>query len=121
MPYYKAIFHLPGGSELKAEKGYVSDDFFAAIQKVTIEDIVDIHEGKFVLSTDMHEKLSIPDTYASYAIIGLNTTEGNEKNPEFLKELLAHLKTSNHARPIEMHYNYQIFVMEHVDETIDDD
>lgn len=121
MPNYKAIFRLPGGAELKSEKGYVSDDFFAAIQKVTIADIVETYDGGFVLSTEMHRKLSIPDTFASYVITGLNAANSSDKDPEFLMQLLDHLKTANHARPIEIHYNYQIFVMEHVEETIDDD
>ncbi len=121
MPHYKAVFHLPGGSELKAERGVVPNAFFDAIQKVTTHDIVDIHEGGFVLSTQMHEKLSIPDTFASYAIVGLNTAEGNDKNPEFRGEFLTRLKTSNHARPLEMHYNYQIFIMEYVEDVPEDD
>ena len=100
MPYYKAIFHLPGGSELKAEKGYVSDDFFTAIRKITVDDIVAVFDGGFVLSTYMHQKLSIPDTYSSYAITGLNAVEGKDKDPEFLQQLVDHVKTANHARPI---------------------
>ncbi|MDV6168989.1 hypothetical protein R1T16_11170 [Flavobacterium sp. DG1-102-2] len=121
MPNYKAIFRLPGGTELKAERGYVPDDFFTAIQKITVDDIVAIFDGGFVLSTEMHEKLSVPDTFASYAITGLNAAEGKDKDPEFHQQLLDHLKTANHARPIEIHYNYQIFVMEFIEESIDDD
>jgi len=121
MPNYKAIFRLPGGTELKAERGYVPDDFFTAMQKITVDDIVDIFDGGFVLSTDMHEKLSVPNTFASYAITGLNADEGKDKDPEFLQQLVDHIKTANHARPIEIHYNYQIFVMEFIEESIDDD
>src|SRR4051812_41700873 len=104
MPYYKAIFHLPGGNELKANRGYVPDDFFTAIKKVTVEDIIIIFDGGFVLSTAMHQKLSIPDTFASYAITGLNGPEGSDTEPEFRQQLLEHLKEANHARPIEEHY-----------------
>lgn len=121
MPYYKAVFHLPGGNELKAERGVVPDAFFDAIHQVTTQDIADIHEGGFILSTEMHEKLSIPDTYASYAITGLNAPEGSDKDPQFLNLLLEHLKEANHARPLEMHYNYQIFIMEFVEDVPEDD
>ena len=121
MPYYKAIFRLPGGSELKADKGYVPDAFFDAVQQLTTNDIVDIHEGGFVLSTEMHEKLSIKDNFTSYAITGLNATEGTETSHEFLGQLLKKVKASNHARPLEMHYNYQIFIMEYIEEVPDDD
>lgn len=121
MPYYKAIFRLPGGSELKADRGYVPDSFFNAIQEVSTADIVDIHEGGFILSTEMHEKLSVPDHFTSYAITGLNAPDGNKNDPEFHKQLLHHLKEANHARPIEEHYNYQVFMMEHIEEVPDDD
>jgi len=106
MPNYKAIFRLPGGSELKANRGYVPDSFFNALQEVTTADIVDIHQGGFVLTTEMHAKLSVPDTFTSYAITGLIAPEGSDKNPEFHQQLLEHLKEANHARPVEEHYNY---------------
>jgi hypothetical protein len=121
MPYYISVFLLPGGINLKAERGVVPDAFFDALQKVTLQDIVDIHEGGFVLSTDMHEKLSIKDTFASYAIVGLNAPQGSDKDPKFLEQLLDRLKIANHARPLEMHYNYQIFIMEHIEEFPEDD
>lgn len=121
MPYYKAVFRLPTGNELKADKGYVPDAFFDAVKKLTANDIIDIHEGGFVLSTEMHEKLSIRDNFASYAIAGLNAPEGTETDPEFLQKLLEKVKAANHARPLEIHYNYQIFIMEYIEEVPDDD
>jgi len=121
MLHYKAIFRLPGGKELEAERGYVSDDFFKAIQKVTINDIVDIYEGGFVLNTGMHEKLSIPDSFGNYAIVGLKAPEGSDTDPDFLNKLLDFLKRTNHARPLEMHYNYQIFIMEYIEDVPEDD
>lgn len=121
MPFYKAVFRLPGGNELKAERGYVPDAFFDALHKVTVHDIIDIHEGGFVLTTDLHEKLSVKDAFTSYAIVGINAPEGSETNPEFLQQLLDRLKVTNHARPLEMHYNYQIFIMEYIEEVPDDD
>lgn len=121
MSYYKAIFRLPGGSELKATRGYVPDSFFDAIQKVTTADIVDIHQGGFILSTEMHQKLSIPDTFTSYAITGLNAPDGDKDSQEFHDKLLEHLKEANHARPVEEHYNYQVFIMEYIEEVPDDD
>ncbi|MFD2600446.1 hypothetical protein [Flavobacterium suzhouense] len=121
MPYYKAIFRLPGGSELKADRGYVPDAFFNALFEVTTTDIVDIHEGGFILSTEMHEKLSVPDHFTSYAITGLNASEEEKFSPEFHIKLLEHLREANHARPIEEHYNYQVFMMEYIEEVPDDD
>lgn len=121
MPYYKAVFRLPGGNELKADRGHVPDSFFDAIQKVTAHDIVHIYENGFVLSTQMHQKLSVPDTFTSYAISGLNAPEGGDTNPEFLKALVEHIKTANHARTLEIHYNYQIFIMEYIEEVPEDD
>ncbi|ALM49628.1 hypothetical protein AMR72_12370 [Flavobacterium psychrophilum] len=121
MQHYKAIFRLPGGKELEAERGYVSDAFFDAIQKVTVDDIVEIFEGGFVLNTGMHEKLSIPDSFGNYAIVGLKAPDGSETDPNFLNQLLDFLKRTNHARPLEMHYNYQIFIMEYIEEVPEDD
>jgi hypothetical protein len=121
MPYYKAVFRLLGGTELQADRGHVPDSFFEAIKKVTVQDIVNIHEGGFILSTEMHQKLSVPDTFTSYAIAGLNAPQGTDKDPEFRAALLEKLKFANHARPLEIHYNYQIFIMEHIEEFPEDD
>lgn len=121
MPQYKAIFRLPGGKELEAHRGYVPDAFFDAIQKVTIDDIVEIYEDGFILTVEMHEKLNIPDAFTSYASVGKYAAQGMDKNPEFLNELLERLKITNHARPLELHYNYQIFIMEYIDSPPEDD
>jgi hypothetical protein len=121
MPYYRAIFRLPGGKELKAHKGYVPDAFFEATQKVTVNDIVDVYEGGFVLSNEMHEKLNIPHSYTSYAITGKEVSHEAYKTPDFNAEMLQKLKQSNHARPLEEHHNYQVFYMEHIEEVPDDD
>ncbi|MXN92212.1 hypothetical protein GR160_13355 [Flavobacterium sp. Sd200] len=121
MPYYRALFKLPGGRELEAHKGYVPDIFFDAIQKVTVNDIVDTYEDGFVLSTDLHEKLNIHDTYTSYAAIGKNAPVGTNTSTEFKTELLNLLKNANHARPLENHHGYQVFYMEYIETPPDDD
>ncbi len=121
MPYYRAIFRLPGGKELEATKGYVPDAFFDAIKKVTTDDIVAIYEGGFILSNEMHDKLNIPHTYTSYAATGKEAPEGADKTPEFETEMLGRLKLANHARPLEEHFNYQVFYMEYIEPTPDDD
>lgn len=121
MPYYRAIFRLPGGKELEAHKGYVPDAFFDAIQHVTVNDIVTIYEGGFVLSNDMDEKLNLHHTYSSYAVTGKDTTPADAETPEFKEEMLQKLKLANHARPLEEHHNYQVFYMEYIEDVIDDD
>lgn len=121
MPQYKAIFRLPGGKELEAHKGYVPDAFFDAIQNVTIDDIVEIYEDGFILTIEMHEKLNIANIFSSYASIGKYATQGMNKTPEFKIELLERLKIANHARPLEIHYNYQVFIMEYIDSPPEDD
>lgn len=115
MPFYKAVFRLPGGKELEADKGYVPDAFFDAIQKVTTDAIVYIFEGGFVWSNEIHEKLHIHGAFTSYAIIGEEAPEGAETTGEFANGLLKLLKKANHARPIREHYNYQVFYMEDVE------
>ena len=121
MPHYKAIFRIPGGKELEAHNGYVPDAFFEAIQNITPANLVETYEGGFVLSNEMHEKLNIHHTFSSYAITGRNTVDATPENPDFINGLIAFLKTTNHARPVEAHYNYQIFIMEHIEESPDDD
>lgn len=121
MPYYKAIFRLKGGSELQAQHGYVPDDFFTAIQNVTAEDLVVTYEDGFILSNQMHEKLNIPGTFTSYVSIGKKASDASPQDPGFVDGLIHFLKTTNHARPLEAHYNYQVFVMEHIEESFDDD
>jgi|GEM_PF-2951889 len=121
MPQIKAIFHVPGDRELQAHNGYVPDAFFDALQNITAGDLVATYEGGFVLSNEMHERLNIYHTFSSYAIAGRNTVDANPEDPDFINGLIAFLKTTNHARPLEAHYNYQVFVMEHIEETLDDD
>jgi hypothetical protein len=121
MPHYKAIFRLPGDKELEARRGYVPDEFFKAIQKVTVNDIVEIYEDGFVLTTEMHEKLNIPGSFTSYASVGSLAVGGSDKDPDFHIKLLERLKIANHARPLEIHYNYQIFIMEYIEEAPEDD
>ncbi|MFP9099524.1 hypothetical protein ACLI09_10745 [Flavobacterium sp. RHBU_24] len=121
MPHYKAIFHIPGGTALQARNGYVPDAFFEALQQLTPADLVETYEGGFVLSNEMHEKLNIPGAFSSYAIAGRNAVEANPESPDFISGLIAFLKTTNHARPLEAHYNYQVFIMEYIEETPDDD
>lgn len=121
MHQIKAIFHIPGGRELQAHNGYVPDTFFEAIQKLTSDDLVQTYEGGFVLSNEMHEKLNIHGAFSSYAIAGRNTVDADPENPDFINGLIAFLKTTNHARPVEAHYNYQVFIMEYIEETPDYD
>lgn len=121
MPYYRALFRLPGGRELEAHKGYVPDVFFDAIQKTTTDNIIDTYKDGFVLSTQMHEKLNIPNTFTSYAAIGKNMAEGTNETPGFKTEMLSLLKNANHARPLESHHGYQVFYMEYVETPPDDD
>lgn len=121
MPYYRAIFRLPGGKELEAHKGYVPDAFFSAIQNVTTDDLVTVYEGGFVLDTHMHNVLNIPHAYTSYAITGKDAPEGADKTPDFEEEMLGKLKNANHARPLEGHHNYQVFYMEYIEPVPDDD
>ncbi|MFP9112613.1 hypothetical protein ACLI1A_01640 [Flavobacterium sp. RHBU_3] len=121
MPHYKALFRIPGDKELKAHNGYVPDAFFTAAQHTTTNDIVLMYEGGFVLSSEMHEKLNHPDRFISYASVGADTDEGNQNSEEFKNKLLLLLKQGNHARPLESHFHYQVFVMEYIEPVIDDD
>lgn len=121
MPYYRALFKLPGGKELEASRGYVPDGFFNAIRQTTTDDIVEMYEDGFVLTTELHEKLHIQDAYTSYAAVGVNAPHGADKAPEFKTELLRLLKQTNHARPLESHHGYQVFYMEYIDSPPDDD
>ncbi len=121
MLHCKAIFHIPGGEELKADKGYVPDAFFDAAQQVTAKDIVAIYEGGFVLSNEMHEKLDKPQTFSSYAVVGLTAAEGADSKPEFILEMIKRLKLANHARPLGDNLHYQVFFMEYIDSPPEDD
>lgn len=121
MPNYKAIFRVPGGTELRADKGYVPDAFFSALQHVTANDIVYKYEGGFVLSNEIHELLNTPSTFTSYASVGNDAPEGTSDSEAFLAGLLQKLKMANHARPVETHYHYQVFIMEYIEPVIDDD
>lgn len=121
MPLYKALFRVPGGKELEANHGYVPDEFFDAIGKITPEDIVEIYEDGFVLSNEMHEKLDVPGTFTTYASVGMKAPEGTHKNPEFAGEMLKKLKMANHARPLKENLHYQIFYMEYIESTPDED
>lgn len=121
MPHYRAVFRLPGGRELEAHRGYVPDTFFAAAKQATTDDIVDLYEGGFTLSNDMHEKLDIPGAYTSYAVVGLITQENTEKNTGFREQMLQRLKDANHARPLQDNLHYQVFYMEHVESPPEDD
>jgi hypothetical protein len=121
MPYYKALFRMPGGRELEAHRGYVPDEFFSAVQKVTEEDIVAVYEDGFVLSNELHEKLDRPDTFTSYASVGMKADEGADTMPGFRQEMLRKLKIANHARPLADNLHYQVFYMEHVETPPDDD
>lgn len=121
MPHYRALFRIPGGKELEADSGYVPDDFFEAAQKVTPKDIVDVYEGGFVLSNELHEKLNIPGTFTSYAVVGMAASEGADKKPEFIPEMVKRLKLANHARPLRDNLHYQVYFMEYVDSPPEDD
>lgn len=121
MPHYKAIFRIPGDKELQADNGYVPDAFFDAAQKATINDIILMYEGGFALTSEMHEKLNLPGRFTSYASVGSDTDEGNQNSEEFKNTLLLLLKQGNHARPLESHFHYQVFVMEYIEPVIDDD
>lgn len=115
------IFRLPGGKELEATRGYVPDAFFEAARRATANDMVYRYEGGFVLSTEMHQRLDTPGSFASYAVVGMETQAGTETTPELVTAFLERLKASNHARPLESHYHYQVFFMEYIEEVPDDD
>ncbi|AWH85911.1 hypothetical protein HYN59_12700 [Flavobacterium album] len=121
MPYYKALFRMPGGRELEAHHGYVPNEFFNALQQVTEEDIVAVYEDGFVLSNEMHDKLDRPGTYTSYAAVGIKADEGFDKMPGFGREMLKRLKIANHARPLADNLHYQVFYIEHIETPPDDD
>lgn len=121
MPHYKALFRIPGDKELEAHNGYVPDAFFTATQHATINDIVLMYEGGFTLTSELHDKLNLPDKFTSYASVGGDTPEGAQNSETFRNSLLLRLKEANHARPIETHFHYQIFIMEYIEPVIDDD
>lgn len=120
MPYHKAIFHIPGGAELKAHNGYVPDAFFDAAQNVTATNLITTYEGGFSLTNDMHKKLDVPGAYSSYASVTANVPEGSSES-EVTQALINKLKEANHARPVEDNLNYQVFIMEYIEEAPDDD
>jgi hypothetical protein len=121
MPHYKALFRIPGDKELEAHNGYVPDIFFTAAQQATTDDIVLMYEGGFTLTSELHDKLNLPEKFTSYASVGADTPEGTQNSETFRNALLMQLKQANHARPIETHFHYQIFIMEYIEPVIDDD
>ncbi|KOS05708.1 hypothetical protein AM493_06400 [Flavobacterium akiainvivens] len=121
MPYYRALFRLPGGKELEATKGYVPDAFFDAIKNVTVNNLVVIYEDGFVLSNEMHDKLNIHNAFTSYAAVGISAPHGADTASGFADEMLTRLKEANHARPLEDHHNYQVYYMEFIENVADDD
>lgn len=121
MPHYKALFRIPGDKELQAHNGYVPDSFFTAAQQATTNDIVLMYEGGFVLTNELHEKLNLPDKFSSYASVGADAPEGTQDSETFRNALLMQLKQANHARPLETHFHYQVFAMEYIDPSFDDD
>lgn len=121
MQHYRAIFRLHGDRELEAHRGYVPDAFFTAAQNATINDLVDIYEGGFTLTNEMHNKLDVPGTYTSYAVVGIVAPQGADKDFGFHRQMLQRLKEANHARPLQDNLHYQVFYMEHVESPPDDD
>lgn len=121
MPLYKVIFRLRGGEELKALRGFVPDEFFEAVQRVSVQDAVAQYTDGFVLDNALHETLDTPSHYTSYAVVGKELAEGSNQKAEFLPEMLTLLKGANHARPLYEHRHYQVYFMEYVAPAPDED
>ncbi|WP_290846480.1 hypothetical protein [Flavobacterium sp.] len=121
MALYKAIFKLSGGSQIKAVSGHVPEAFFDSVKKLNADNLILVQQGRFVLSNEVHELLDEPNAYNVYASVILDFPEGEEKSDAFKWKALEKVKQSNYARPLASNINYEIFILEYVDPSFDDD
>lgn len=115
------LFHLRGADELKASRGHVPEAFYEAVQQVGTDDFVHAYDGGFVHSVEMHDRLYKPNTFSSYVIFRFVIAPNSELGTDLLQEVILKLKETNFARPVESHHHYQVFSMETIDTSFDDD
>lgn len=115
------IFHLTGDQNLKASSGHVPEAFYEAVHNVTADDFVYAYDGGFVHSVAMHDRLFKQNKFSSYVIFRYPLATVTPITPELLALVVEQLKQTNFARPVESHVHYQVFSMEMLDLSFDDD